>query len=66
MVTLVKNGRIDEATKEALLSAMISMREGGKKTITLADYADLYTKFVPAAVAKGTGVVRYGAGGEQD
>lgn len=64
--TLVRKGRIDEATKEALLSALISMREGGKKTITLADYADLYTKFVPAAVAKGTGEDRYGASGEED
>jgi len=66
MVTLVEKGHIDEATKEALLSALISMREGGKKTITLADYADLYTKFVPAAVPNEAGEGWYGAGSEED
>jgi hypothetical protein len=62
----VKKGHIDEAAKEALLSGLISMREGGKKTITLADYADLYTKFVPAAVPNEAGEGWYGAGSEED
>lgn len=66
LTELVENGKIENSTKEALIGAMTAMREGGKRTITLADYADLYTSYIPAAVVGGRSAAGIGKSAEED